>query len=78
MALGDLSQKVGWTGSSSISVTYTCPECQAGNVTPSISTGLAPDLAPTVYARVTCASCGHDMLVTVSFLATHVHVQEVS
>lgn len=78
MSLGDVSQKVGFTGSSTVSVTYVCPECQTGNVTPAISTGLSPDLAPTVYAHVTCSSCGHDMLVNVFYGAMHVSVQQVS
>lgn len=78
MALGDTSQRVGWTGSSSASITYVCPECQTGNVTAGISTGLAPDLAPTVYARVTCTSCGHSMLVAVSYGRMSVTVQQTS
>lgn len=78
MALGDMSAKVGFTGSSAISVTYVCPECQTGNVTPAISAGLSPDLAPTVYAHVVCSSCGHDMLVMVFYGAMRVSVQQVS
>lgn len=78
MALGDMSQSVSWAGSSSASVSYTCPECQANNMTPGINTGLAPNLAPTVYAHVVCAACGHDMLVTVYSGALQVTVQQTS
>lgn len=78
MTLGATSQKVTWAGSSSASVNYSCPECAAENMTPGINAGLAPDLAPTVFAHVVCASCGHDMLVTVSYGPMQVTVQQTS
>lgn len=78
MALGDVSQVVSWAGSSSVSVNYTCPECQASNMTPGINAGLAPNLAPTIYAHVVCASCGHDLLVMVYYGALQVTVQQTS
>lgn len=78
MPLGATSQQVSWAGSSSVSVEYVCPDCGAHNMTQGINAGLAPDLAPTVFARVTCPACNHDMLVTVSYSAMHVIVQQTS
>ena len=78
MALGDYSGHVSCTGALSISVTWVCTECSAGNVTAMLNTPVAIGTAPTIYAVDVCRSCGKTVLIYATTPAISIRAQQVS
>lgn len=78
MALGDLSSKIGFTGTLSVSVTYVCCACATGNVAPLVSQPVNQTVGGHMFQRVACANCGAAHLVSVTQGIVQAQAQQVS